>query len=136
MPDACSDIWHIAVAAYTDCEGDGEGEPLGAALDALFAPGNRDVLVAALVARGVLVHAGCWDAPHVTDEQVEEAENAYIAARDAYYDDSTDENRKAYMAASDKHEWLQEAQDRVTVYYEDDDRPEDAVPLYRVAGDV
>lgn len=128
-------------------------------------------VVAALVDAGGLVHAGCWDAPDVTDEDLDALEGACEAARDRFREAAkkaeaedppipqpeprTPEARRhrqrvterenrlteataaewdAYMEAEGDLNERRELRDRVTVYYEDEDRPTGAVPLYRIGG--
>lgn len=102
-------------------------------LAALADPEHRDALVAWLVEAGVLAQAGCWDAPDVTDEQIERAEKDLADWVDTLNDSEGDATvADECEQASETLRELTEARDRVTVYYEDEDRPADAVPLYRV----
>lgn len=129
-------------------------------LSALADPVNRDALVAWQIAEGIVSEAGCWDAPEVTDEQIAEAEDrieqtrrafrvarhaaeqaeptvtesttlAAITARENRLMNATSEEWEAFESAEHTLEELHETAKRVTVYYEDEDRPDDAVPLYR-----
>jgi hypothetical protein len=80
-------------------------------------------------------HAGCWDAPEVTDEQIESAEKDLAGWVDMLNDSEGDATvADECEQASEILRELKEARDRVTVYYEDDERPFGARPLYRIGG--
>lgn len=90
---------------------------------------------AAAIEAGMLTPAGCWDAPEVTDDDIAQAEKDladWVQTLNESEGDATiaDECEQANQILRD----LKEARDRVTVYYEDEDRPADAVPLYKVKG--
>lgn len=138
--------------------------------DVLIAAANRTALVDGLAAAGVLVPAGCWDAPDVTDEQIAELEQAVedaqerfraamkaaedadppipelvepgvlagmsrldqVTARENRLMDATSDEWEAYEHAINALDERRELQERVVVFYEDEDRPEDAVPLLKI----
>lgn len=101
----------------------------------LVAEGAAGVMLDALTANGNLVHAGCWDAPDVTEEQLAAAAEALDGASDAI-DDQHACTWQAFHDARDRYGRLLAAKDRVTVYYENEDRPDDAEPLYRIVREV
>lgn len=103
--------------------------------DILFAPENREILVALMVEEGVIEPAGCWDAPTITDEMVEAAEDALRRAEaelEASDPDLEDHWADECDELAEAVESLRAQRDHIAVYYEDEQRPEGAVPLYRV----
>lgn len=131
MTDSAREIiWGLMGDAYDSAERHSEG--LSAILDTLAAAENREALTRWLIDAGVLVHAECWDAPDVTEDQIEEAE-AEKAHLQRSVDDS-EESWQVYAEAADRVDLLRDVHDRTTVYYEDEDRPDDAVPLFKVRG--
>lgn len=116
-----------------DLTTDSDHQALGAAFLHAFEPlvaafwasgGTPELLGEALAASGLLVHADCWDAPDVTDRLSE------IEVRLGELDeiDDADEWNELVTEQDD----LQVLDDRVTVYYEDEDRPAGAVPLWKI----
>lgn len=77
-----------------------------------------------------LTHAGCWDPPDVPPEAIEAARAAASAAAARLTD--SDESWQVYVAAKELADDLTEIANRTTVYYEDEDRPDGARPLYVV----
>jgi hypothetical protein len=130
--------------------------------DVIADPANRAIVAGAVIEAGVFVHADAWDAPEVTDDEIAQLTVAYAAARDAFRSASKaaneaeppvpDHDQKAvaerenrmmdrtatewdaYTAAEHRLEERRDLQGRAAVYYEGEDRPDDAIPLYRTAG--
>jgi hypothetical protein len=101
-------------------------------------PSNHDALVAGLIDAGVLVEAGVWDRPEVDEDAMNEAKDRYYRESDQRLADEaagrpwTDEEVDAMLARS--WEWFdrQRILEGPTVYFEGDDIPEGAPPLYLV----
>jgi hypothetical protein len=110
-------------------------------LERLAHPAHRDALVAGLVEAGVLVHADVWERPEVDVAAMEEAKARYYR-----------DNSQRLVDEANGHPWTQDAVDAMLarargwhdrrrildgprVYFEGDEMPDGAVPLFRIGGD-
>ena len=119
--------------SYYRCRCSWQGDRFDVHLhDVLAAAANRTAVVAGLVEAGVIEHAGCWDAPEVTDEQIAEAEKEVDRLVKRIRAEGEEGPFIALERAVRHLNKVSEHRDRITVYYEDEDRPAGAVPLYRI----
>lgn len=100
---------------------------------------HRAALVAWLVEAGVLVPADVWERPEIDLDALEKAKARYYQDNNQRLDDEADgrpwsqDMVDAMLARSRGWHDRQRILDGPRVYFEGEERPERAVPLYRVA---